>query len=88
MQVGCLKVIELLLDSSAGLSAIMNVANIKQFALLLESEDQGVQTAVMRLLAAVCLMPPKGYDLVEGTCFLNLTTLKLDMTLFIFSCAC
>jgi hypothetical protein len=65
--VGCLKIIEMLLDTSAGINAIMTVGNIKQIAFLIETEDQGVQTEVLRLLAAVCLLPPKGHDLVEGT---------------------
>jgi hypothetical protein len=69
--VGCLKIIEMLLDTSAGINALMTVGNIKQIAFLIETEDQGVQTEVLRLLAAVCLLPPKGHDLVEGTLSLS-----------------
>ena len=78
--VGCLKIIEMLLDTSAGINALMTVGNIKQIAFLIETEDQGVQTEVLRLLAAVCLLPPKGHDLVEGT----LSPLSFFFYLFLF----
>lgn len=81
--VGCLKIIEMLLDTSAGINALMTVGNIKQIAFLIETEDHGVQTEVLRLLAAVCLLPPKGHDLVEGTLSLSFF-FYLFLFLFIF----
>jgi hypothetical protein len=39
--VGCLKIIEMLLDTHAGINAVMTVGNVKQIAFLIETEDQG-----------------------------------------------
>jgi len=64
VQASCLECLRGLANTSAGLGQLMNAPATKKVASLLASRDAQIKGAALELLSFVCLVPPKGVQLV------------------------